>query len=90
MLQTDSYNQITVDSLKNPINLNRIIEEIWQRLRSLKAEEWYVEFSRTKANMGNFKNEITAHLAKQAVLEEDAQISYNKIPSSVVQGKGAQ
>jgi len=76
---TDS--RITIDSIKNVRNHGYLTEEI-RKMASLERENWTTEFSWVKAHIGIFANELVDQLAKAEANDNEAQITFNRIPIS--------
>jgi ribonuclease HI len=78
---TDS--RITLESLKNMKNRNRLIEEIRKKTKTLEKENWNIEYTWIKAHAGNYGNELADRLAKEAARNND--ICNNRIPKSEIE-----
>ena len=53
-------------------------------MASLERENWTIEFSWVKAHIGIFGNELADQLAKAAANDNEAQITFNRIPISTL------
>jgi len=56
-------------------------------MASLERENWTIEFSWVKAHIGIFGNELADQLAKAAANDNEAQITFNRIPISTLLSK---
>ena len=68
-IYTDS--RITLDSMKNRNNHNRLIEEIRNKLQEATTKNWKIQFGWVKAHIGIHGNETADRLAKQATSMQD-------------------
>jgi ribonuclease HI len=80
-IHTDS--RITLESLKNTKNRNNLIEEISMKTIALEKENQTIEYAWIKAHAGNYANELTDKLAKEAARNSD--IGYNRFPKSEIE-----
>ena len=63
---TDS--RVTLDSLRSSRNHSYLIEEIRNKLRSLKAVNWSIDFGWVKAHVGIYGNELADNLASSSMV----------------------
>ena len=82
IIYTDS--RITIDSLTNSRTHNRLIEEIRKKVTILERLSWTINLSWIKAHVGIHGNELADRLAKEAARNQEAIISYYKIPKSTI------
>jgi ribonuclease HI len=79
-IHTDS--RITLQSLKNPKNHTRLIDEIRNKAKVLREHNWHVTLTWVQAHVGHYGNELADKLAKEAAGKDI--ISYSKIPMSEI------
>ena len=73
---TDS--RITIDSVRNTINHNHLVEEIRKKMTSLERVDWNIEISWVKVHVGIVGNELADRLAKTATCDSAAKIVFNR------------
>jgi len=73
-----------LDAIANPRNHQNLVEQIRDEIRPLETDNWTIHFTWAKAHKDNYGNELADKLAKEAASRSEAEISYNKIPKSVV------
>ena len=81
-LHTDS--KVTLASLKNNSIHSPIIEEIRNKIRQLMEKSWNIDFGWVKAHVGIEGNEEADYLAKEAALDGELRIEYNKVPTTTL------
>ena len=82
IVYTDS--QTTLDSLKNSKIHTSLIEAIRLNTMELEQAAWKIRFCWVKAHAGIRGNELADALAKEAAVDPEFAVSYNRIPKSVV------
>ena len=82
MIHTDS--RITLDSLQNHRNHAFLIDEIRKRIATLQEANWKIKFTWVKAHAGIPGNEIADKLAKKAARSRLTDITFSRIPLSLV------
>ena len=81
---TDS--RITLDSISNTRNHNRLIESIRLQKRTLERKNWKIHFSWVKGHSGIAGNEIADQLAKEAA-EQNAEATFAKVPKRTIKAE---
>ena len=81
-VHTDS--RITLDSLQNNRNHAYLIDEIRKRTATLQEDNWKIKFTWVKAHVGILGNEMADKLAKEAARSRQIDITFSKIPLSLV------
>jgi len=79
---TDS--RISIDSLKNANNHICLVEESRKKISTLERANWAIEFSRVKAHVDIYRNELADRLSKAAARDSDTEIAFNRIPPSTL------
>ena len=82
IVYTDS--QTALDSLKNSKIHTSIIETITRKTMKLEQAAWKIRICWVKAHAGLQGNELGDALAKEAAVDPEFTVSYNRIPKSVV------
>jgi hypothetical protein len=85
---TDS--RVTLYSLRNFNNHAYLVEEIRKRIASLESYEWKIAFSRVKAYVGIYGNELADRLAKEAARSNGTNIAFNRIPKTTLYYEAAE
>jgi ribonuclease HI len=79
-VHTDS--RVALQSLKNTKNHNYLIEEIRMIAFALEKQSWRIIFTRMKAHVGIYGNELAYKLAKEAATKND--ITFNIIAKNEI------
>jgi len=61
-----------------------LIKLIREEIRNLEKDSWIVHFTWVKAQDNNYGNELAVQLVKEATSDDALNITYNKLPKSVV------
>ena len=77
---------MTLDSLRSSRNHSYLIEELRNKLRSLKAVNWSIDFGWVKTHVGIYGNELADNLAKEAA-SSSSMVCYERIPKSAMINK---
>ena len=65
---------MTLASLKNNLIHSPLIEEIRNKVRQLKTQNWFIHFGWVKSHIGIKGNELAHKLAKEAA-EDDGELN---------------
>jgi ribonuclease HI len=78
VIHTDS--KITLDSIRNTINHNHLVEEIRKRTVNLNKQNWKIESEWMKAHIRIYGNKIADRLAEEATQNNTSHIAgYRKV-----------
>jgi len=80
-IYTDS--KVTLVSLRNNFTHHPLIVEIRNKVRQLMNQKWSIHFGWVKAHSGLERNELADKLAKEATEDDELNIVYNRIPTTV-------